>query len=185
MTTCRPVRLDCWVRLEERLLARWSRRKADEALRAIRKWAGWRWPSERECLDAVRISQRVAARRRREAAAELPAMRTLPPVTPADQLPLLLERRRFGIATDIVRSEDRTLSPFHAWAILPTVSLPMLQVVSRMIGGRLLVPFDELASQAQQRDEDQDVRLIQLEDERLASARPEFRRGPCVTVLFS
>src|SRR5262249_15089073 len=105
-----PVSLDAWCRLEETLLRRFSRKRANEALAALRKWSGWRWPPDREVLDAVpHLAQQAAARRRRAAALELPSMRELPPRTPADELPILLERRRFGIPTEIVFPEDRQL----------------------------------------------------------------------------
>src|SRR5262245_9841941 len=160
----RPVTLADWCRLEERLLGRWKQKKADAALRAISRWPGWRWPTEREVLDTVRpMSQRRATVYRAQAAAELPAMLTLPMPTPAELLPALEEHERFGIPVEIVRPEDRVLSPHHAAAILCTAStpsLPLLQAVSKAIGGKWLVPFEELQRQAQQRDDEAAVRLL-------------------------
>jgi hypothetical protein len=178
-----PVSLDAWCRLEETLLRRFSRKRANEALAVLRKWSGWVWPGERDVLDAVpHLAQQAAARRRRQAAAELPRMRTLPPITSADQLPRLLEQRRFGIPVDIVWPEDRCLSPFHALAIV-RLGMPMVLAICRVIGGRLLVPFDDLRAQADQRDEEQDVRLLRLEDERTATDSLRAERGPFVASL--
>jgi hypothetical protein len=177
-----PVSLELWCRLEDTLLRRFNRKRSNEVLASLRKWSAWRWPTEREVLDSLHITQQAAARRRREAAAEFPRMQTLPPITPPADVPLLLERRRFGIPAEIVWPDDRCLSPFHALAIV-RLGVPMTQAVSRIIGGRLLVSFDELAHQAELRDEEQDVRILQLEDDRAAAGRMTSERGPQFAVL--
>ena len=129
------------------------------------------------------LNQRRATVYRAEAAAELPAMLALPSLTPPDVLPTLEERARFGLPVQIVRPEDRVLSPHHAMAILPKVSMPMLQAVSRCLGGRWLVAFEELRRQAEQRDDEDAVRLLHLEDDRLAASRHVQEHGPRLAAL--
>jgi hypothetical protein len=182
--TYRPVSLHLWCKLEEKLLSRFGRKKGDAALRAIRKWPGWHWPTERECLDTIRpMNQRRATVYRAQARAELPAMLALPSPTPPDQIPALEERARFGLDVQIIRPADRCLSPHHAMAILPTISLPMLVAISKIIGGRWLVPFVELQRQAEQRDDEDAVLLLRLEDDRLAASRQDQQRGPRVAAV--
>ena len=177
------VTLDSWMRLEERLHARWSCKKSDEASVRSSAWAGWCWCDERQVIDSIPyLAQQVAARRRREAAAELPRMRLLPAITPADEVALLIEQRRFGIPAEIIRPEDRCL-----------LGVPLLGDSARGIlahvAGRLsdhrwplLGPFGELVKQAEEHREAEAVRLLALEDEHHASRRDSVR-GPAVAVV--
>jgi len=90
--------------------------------------------TEREFLDSIAyLSRPVRARRIREAAAELLAMRSLPPLTGDDAL--LAMKVAFGLlpATALILPEHRMLSPFHLLAITAR-GAPMARAVCRAVG---------------------------------------------------
>jgi len=152
-------------KLEKTLLSRWGKKHADEALRALARWDGWRWPTERQILDAIPyMAKNARARRFREAKAELAVMRTVPPLTPSEELPL-----------------DRRLSPWHALAIVQR-GLPMTQVISRIIGGCVLVSVADLQAELDRRTETQADRLAQLQAARRSRERSDdgYRGGMAV-----
>jgi hypothetical protein len=180
----RVLPLDTWLRFEERMLSRFSTKRANEGLAKVCRWPGWVWPKEQAIIDAVRSYSRAGFVRRRDtAAAELLGMRSLPRITPADELARLLERRRFGLNVQVVLPEDRRLSEFHALAIVHPRGVPMTRLVCRHLGGHVMPPFEELQRQAEARDDEQAVRLIQVEDARLSSIGEDTQRGLCFAAV--
>src|SRR5947207_1329910 len=93
MPSYRPLTPAARLRLEAALLARWGPKHADQCLRQLRPWSGWRWPLEAELREAIPwVSRPIRARRLRAAREELPAMRQLQPLTPADEISLVRQR---------------------------------------------------------------------------------------------
>src|SRR5437016_5996712 len=82
-------------------------------LKSLLRFPWWRVPSTPEAWEqSGSASRHGLARRRRQAAAELEMMATLPPLT-CD--PVLEQKVNFGLvpATAMVRPGDRQLSFFH------------------------------------------------------------------------
>ena len=176
MQPYRPLTIAARLRLEAALLARWGAKHADQCLRQLRPWSGWRWPLEAELREAVPwVSRPARARHLREAREALPAMMRSPTLTPSDELALLQQKVNFGLLprTALVLPEDRVLSPWHALAICGR-GLPMTTVVSRIIGGTWVRSVQELQEELDRRREEQDSRLADLREyEEEPGSRPE------------
>src|SRR5438876_870602 len=103
------------------LARRWGRKHGDEALRQLMPWSGWRICTEKEFVEAVAYCSRPGrARRVREAAAELVAMRMLPGYREPDAVTSYRVAFRVEPASAIIRLEDRQLnrncSPCPVWS---------------------------------------------------------------------
>ena len=178
------VTVDSRLQLERVLLDRWKAKHADEVLRRLERWVGWRWCTEQELLETVgHVAKPIRARRIRDARDELPAMLALLPLTPAADVSLLRQRIAFALAppADLVIPEDRELSPWHCLAICSR-GLPMTRAISQAIGGQHLVPFADLERQLQEREDEKAVRLLKLEQEAARDRCPSSRTasGPSV-----
>jgi len=145
--TYKPLTVEARLRLETMLARRWGRKHGDEALRQLVPWSGWRICTEKEFVETVGyLSRQGRARRVREAADELPAMRMLPGYRAPDAVTRY--RVAFGIepASAIIQPEHRMLSPFHVVAIIRR-GAPMAQLVCRHVGGMWLQSVDVLRQQ--------------------------------------
>src|SRR5690242_15589551 len=114
------VTVDARLRLEHVLLERWKQKHADDVLRRLERWVGWRWPTEREIHDTIaHVAKPIRARQVRAARQELPVMVALPRLTPPRDVALLEQHIAFALVprSALVRPTDRCLSPWHALAI--------------------------------------------------------------------
>src|SRR5689334_21642127 len=106
------VSVDARLRLECILLERWKAKHADDVLRRLERWVGWRWPTEREIHDTIgHVAKPIRARRVRDARHELPAMLALPPLTPACDVALLKQKIAFALVprSGLVLPQERQL----------------------------------------------------------------------------
>src|SRR5690242_14520871 len=150
------VSVDARLRLERVLLERWKAKHADDVLRRLERWVGWRWATEREIHDTIEhVAKPIRARRVRAATAELSAMLALPPLTPAADAGLLHARIAFGVLppSALVRPEDRHLSPWHCVAICSR-GLPMTLAIAQCIGGVWLRPLADLERELQEHEDE-------------------------------
>jgi len=171
MSSFRPLTPAARLRLEAALLARWGAKHADQCLRQLRPWSGWRWPLEAELREAIPwMSKPARARRLREAREALPAMMRLPTLTPEQEVSLLRHRIDFGVLprSALVLPEDRQLGPWHALAIVGR-GLPMTMAVSRAVGGTWLRPTVD--AERERREDEEAVALLKAEAEQRRAAR--------------